>query len=170
MIVDFLLRLGIPTYTTTIYSPLPINASTAQTFDIAKQLPTQIGRIFGMSVYTEGVTPDNKDNITTADAENLYLTFKDGATDFIEDLRLSDLVTNLTNSQRQLPYVPVNIPGGFDLSTSFYRNPTAITAGANNKTVALKLWFISVPTYNTMLKKGIVAINADIPMKEMFKG
>lgn len=158
-----LFKLGIPTYTTTIYSSLPVAAE--QTIPIAKQLPTQIGRIYGMAIYADTVTPDNKPLITTTDAGNLYLTFKDGATNFFEDLRLTDMLSEFTGvpSPRPNIYLPVNIPGGFDLSTSYYLNPTGIIAGVLGKTIALKLWFVSVTTYSTMLKKGLVLENANPP-------
>lgn len=159
------LKLGIPTYTTTIYSPLPVSAATSNTFPIAKQLPTQIGRIYGMAVYCDTFTPDNKALITTANAQVLYLTLKDGATNFVEDLRLSDMQSQFlaTPNARPTNYLPVNIPGGFDLSTSFYSNPTGLVTGPTNVTVALKLWYISVETYNTMTKNKIVMVNAGLP-------
>lgn len=163
MFLQMLFKLGIPTYTTTIYSSLPVSSEV--NIPIAKQLPTQIGRIYGMAIYCDSVTPDNKQLITTTDATNLYLTFKDGATNFFEDLRLTDLLSEFSGvpSPRPNSYLPVNIPGGFDLSTSFYINPTGIVAGATGKTIALKLWYVSVPTYSTMLKKGMVLENANPP-------
>lgn len=163
MFLEMLFKLGIPTYTTTIYSSI---AATAEVqISIAKQLPTQIGRIYGMATYADSVTPDNKQLITTADASNLYLTFKDGATNFFEDLRLTDLLSEFSGvpATRLTNYLECNIPGGFDLSTSFYTNPTGIVAGLNGKTIALKLWYVSVPTYSTMLKKGLVLENANPP-------
>lgn len=161
--LQMLFKLGIPTYTTTIYSNLPTAAQAE--IPIARQLPTQIGRIYGMATYADSVTPSNAPLITTTDCTNLYLTFKDGATNFFEDLRLTDLLSEFTGVPTTRPqnYLACNIPGGFDLSTSFYSNPTGIVAGAAGKTIALKLWYVSVPTYSTMLKKGLVLENANPP-------
>lgn len=163
MLIDKLFRLGIPTYTTTIFSPIPETASLI--FPIAKQLPTQIGRIYGMAIYADSVTPSNDSLITTTDCTNLYMTLKDGATNFFENVRLTDLLSEFsgTPSPRPNNFLAVNIPGGFDLSTSFYSNPTGLVAGAGNTTVALQLWYVSVPTYNTMLKSGTVGKNGVIP-------
>jgi hypothetical protein len=159
MFLQMLFKLGIPTYTTTIYSNIP---STAElNIPIAKQLPTQIGRIYGMAIYADSETPDNKTLISTTDAFNLYMTLKDGATNFFEEVRLTDMLTNFHNVPVTRPtnYLEVNIPGGFDLSTSYYINPTGIVTG----TIALKLWYISVATYSTMMKKGLVLENANPP-------
>jgi len=165
MILEMLMKLGVPTLTTTIYSPIPTTAS--QQIEIAKQLPTQIGRIYGMAIYCDSVTPDNKDLITTTDSQFLYLTLKEGMANFIEDLRLDDMVSVFSGSpvSRPLPYLSVNIPNTFDLSTSFYANPTGILAGANNKTIALKLWYISIETYNKLVKQGILLKNGEVKEK-----
>lgn len=159
MLYQDFFKLGIPTYTTNIYSAVPTTA--VPQIPIAKQLPTQIGRIFGMSIYTDGVTPANAALISVANASNLYLTLKHGATNFFEDLRLSELMcvsatANQVPIARDTNYMSCNIPGDFDLSTSFYSNPTSIIAG----TICLKLWYISTDTYYTLQRSGMVWNNA----------
>lgn len=155
------MKLGIPTLTTTIYSPIPATAD--NTIKIAVQLPTQIGRIYGLATYADSVTPAGQDLITTTDAQNLYLTLKEGMANFLEDVRLDDLLTSFSGTpvQRPYPYLPVNIPNTFDLSTSLYANPTNILAGANNKTIALKLWYISIDTYDRLVRTGILGVNGE---------
>ncbi len=156
-ILTKLFGLGIPTFTTTIYTPLPANA--ANSFQIGKEMPKSVGRIFGMAVYSDGVTPDGQDLITSTDAFNLYMNFKIGTSDFVEEHRLSDMLSFVAGSPvttRSDPFMSVNIPNGLDLSVSKYLNPTGIVAGANNKTIALKLWYIGFNTYNEMLKQKIV--------------
>ena len=162
MIIDMLMRLGIPTLTTTIYSPLSV--APEQSIKIAQQLPTQIGRIYGMAIYADGVTPDNKALITTSEAALIYLTLKEGMANFLEDLRLDDMLTVFSGAPvtRPVPYLPVNVPNTFDLSTSQYSNPTGIVAGANNKTIALKLWYISIETYNRLLADGTLLKNGEL--------
>jgi len=154
-----LLHWGTPTYTTTLYTPLPAVAQTKLT--IAKQLPTQIGWIYGFSIHCDTVTPDNDPLISTSEAQNLYMTLKHGATDFYEDVRLDDMLTVYggTPNQRPLNYLPASIPGDFDLSTSYYKNPTGIVTpppapGVGTLTIALQIWYISMVTYNTLIANG----------------
>lgn len=162
MIIEQLIKLGIPSYVTQIFTDIPTNAEL--NIQIAKQLPTQIGRIYGLSIYTDTVTPDNKPLITTTDAMNLYINLKHGATDFFENIRLDDMLSNFTGvptlpSQK---WLPVNIPGDFDLSTSSYINPTSIVsaaAPAAATVIALNLWYISQKAYNTLEDQGLVLEN-----------
>lgn len=162
MILETLFKLGVPTLKTAIYTPLPATAELQ--VEIAKQLPTQIGRIYGLSIYTDTVTPDQKNLITTTDSMSLYLTLKEGMANFLEDMRLDDMLYTFTGvpSNRPVNYFPCNIPNSFDLSTSFYSNPAGIVAGANNKTIALNLFYISIPTYNRLVKKNILMENGEL--------
>lgn len=154
---DTLFEYGIDTYVMSLLTPLPVIAET--NIPIAKQIPQQVGLIFGLSVYTDTVTPANQPLITTADAENIYLTFKDGPTEFFQPIRLDNLnftfvgVPNI-NPQR---FMPVNIQGNFDLSTSFYANPTGVASVAPAvTTIMLNLWYISTESYLFLIEKGVV--------------
>lgn len=124
------------------------------TFEIAKQMPTQIGWIYKMSTYTEGVTPDNKPLISTANANDLYLLFKDGGSEFIASKRLSDLVF-------QIP-VPVldawqcNIPGNIDLSQSKIQNPTQLVDDGTGITIMLNLTYIDWTSYEELVKRNYI--------------
>ena len=161
-IIQQLIYWGIPSYRTSILTPLP-SGVTAE-IQIAKQLPTQIGRIFGLSVYTDTVTPANQPLITSADATNLYINLKHGATEFYETTRLDDLNFNPAGVP-VLPadkWLPVNIPGDFDLSTSKYFNPTGIVSAAAPAAptfIMLNLWYISTEAYKTLQSKGYVLVN-----------
>jgi len=160
--LEILFKLGIPTYTTTIYTPLSVNGDLQ--LQIAKQLPKTIGRIYGLEIYADGVTPDRKQLITTTDAQNLYMTLKDGVNNFYEDVRLSEMLNQFSGVPvtRPTTYLSVNIPNTIDLSTSFYTNPTGIVAGANSKTIALKCWYITADVYKTMAKNKMVMSNANV--------
>jgi hypothetical protein len=157
---QLLFKLGIPSYTTTLFTPIP--ATAVQQIQIAKQLPKSIGRIYGLSIYCDTVTPANDALITTTDAQNMYISLKDGTDLFYENVRLDDMLSTFTGvpSTRPQVYLPVSIQNEVDLSTSYYLNPTGIVAGANAKTIALKLWFIDKPTYNMMLKNKMFMTNA----------
>lgn len=166
--IQQLIYWGIPSYRTTIFTPLPTGVTTE--IQIAKQLPTQIGRIFGMSVYCDTVTPANQPLITTANATNLYLNLVHGATKFFEVTRLDDLNYNPAVAtiavQALEKWLPVNIPGDFDLSTSVYFNPTGIVSAvppAAPTNIALNLWYISEAAYKTLVKKGMVLNNGLTP-------
>lgn len=161
-IIQQLIYWGIPSYRTQIVTPIPTGIT--QEIQIAKQLPTQIGRIFGMSVYTDTVTPGNLPLITTADATNLYINIVHGATTFFENTRLDDLNFNPAGVP-VLPadkWLPVNIPGDFDLSTSKYLNPTGIVSAAAPAAATqiwLNLWYISEQSYKTLQARGFVLVN-----------
>lgn len=158
MMHDLLIKLGIPTYSTTIYTPITADVK----IQIAKQLPTTVGMIFGLSIYCDTVTPDNKALITTSDAQNLYVSLVDGTNQFYQEVRLDDMLMEFAGVPAPKPqnYLPVMIPNTIDLSTSFYLNPTGIGPGANTKTIALKLWYVTTPVYKHMVETGMVMVNA----------
>lgn len=119
---------GVPTFIKNLIIQIPVNA----TVDIPmpKQMPQQIGLIYGLTSYTDTFSPANNPLITSADATVLYLILKDGNTEFIEPLRLDDLQNTvvgvpLSRSER---YWRCNIPGNFDLSASLVKNPTGIVS------------------------------------------
>lgn len=151
---SMLTKLGIPT----LFTNLNILLSGATPQPLAQTMQTSIGRIYGISIYTDNVTYNNQPLITLANAANLYLSFVMGTNIFAGRFRLDDLVysdpsiTNLTDTK----YLPVNIPGSIDLDKSFIDNPTAINA----LNVSINLWYIDKNTYDYMEKQGIVFRNA----------
>lgn len=144
-----LFRMGIATWTTDIVTPLPANNAGlgSANFPIGKVLPTDIGFIYGISTYADSIDPDGNALITTTQAQGIYVTLKDGATSFYEDMKLSDFLNEFAGSPVVRPdkYTPTNIPR-FDISKSFYSNPNLFV----NATIRLKLWYIQENDWNKM--------------------
>jgi len=154
---DTLFEYGIDTYLMSILTTVPTAADSQ--IPIAKQIPQQVGLIYGLGIYTDGFTPANQPLITSTDAENIFLTFKDGPTEFFQPLRLDALIFKssgfpLTSAEQ---YFPVNIQGNFDLSTSFYANPTGVVSTDEEvKVIMLNLWYISTESYLYLIDKKVV--------------
>ena len=113
-----------------------------------------------MSIYCDTVTEDNLPLISTANAQALYLNLKWGAADFIQNIRLDDMLFNFAGATGLSPtrYLPVNVPKDFNLDQSRYINPTMIPGPLN---ISLNLWYISTLTYARMEKLGLVQVNAE---------
>jgi hypothetical protein len=157
--MDLIQKAGVPSYVTSIITPLPTNGQL--TIPIAKTIPQQVGLIFGMAIDADTVDPANNPLITTANAQALYMVLKDGPTEFFQTIRLSDMLNEFAGSPviRDKKYMPVNILGNFDLSTSFYNNPGLIVSApvpALPTVIKLNLWFISTEGYEWMGSKGYV--------------
>lgn len=156
---EILYKLGLPSYFMNIISPVP--ATPQLEIQIAKTLPQQIGRIFGLSTYCDTVAPDGSPLITTTDATNIYVNLVDSVTKFFSPVRLDEMNFNFAGvpTPGQSPrYMPVNLPL-FDLSTSNYINPTGVVSAAPPATptaIILNLWYISFETYSFLLKEGII--------------
>jgi len=118
-------------------------------------LQTDIGLIFGLSVYADSVDPSNIQLITTTQATQLYLNVITGGKNYIPALRLDDLLNVYAGSpivQNEI-YRKVNIPyWAFDLNTSTISNPTLIggaTGGvASGPEVWINLYYIPKSQYN----------------------
>lgn len=151
---EILFKTGVPSYVTNIITPIPTTAQRA--IPIAKNIPQQVGLIYGLATYTDTVDPNNVNLITFANAQELYLNLKDGPTEFFQTVRLDALIFPLAGFPNQNPdtYMKVNIPGNFDMSTSNYLNPGGITAEAAATNIMLQLWFISTESYIWLMKKG----------------
>lgn len=149
-ITSMLFRYGVTSWVQDIITPLPNPGST--NFQIGKNLPTDVGFIYGLSTYADGTDPDGNTLITTTQAQNIYLTLQNGATQFFSQLRMSDLLNEFAGSPIVRPekFTPVNIPI-FDLSKSFYQNPTTVI----NAVIRLKLWYIQKNQYDDLVKAGI---------------
>lgn len=159
-LMDALFEYGIDTYVSGIETS--ISTTNQREIPISKQISQPIGLIFGLSTYADTVTPANDPLISTTEAENLYLTFKDGPDEFFEPIRMDALIFNFsgfpnTNANR---YLHVNIQANFDLSTSFYSNPTGIVSDEEGtKTIMLNLWYISTESYLFLIDQGVVKID-----------
>lgn len=154
-ILDLLFAHSIPSYNLNIETTMQASVQ----FPLGGNLPTNIGCIYGASVYTDGVNFSNNDLITTNDAFNMYVNFRMSTDDMIEQLRLSDLVNFVAGSPvttRPYPFTQVLIPNRIDLTKSYYLNPTLIGPGGNNKTVVLKLWYISVGSWKYLNELGLI--------------
>lgn len=156
---DLLFKWAIPTYVTTITTAIPVNGQLK--IEIGKKLPDQIGLIFGMAIYADTVDEANNPLITTANAQALYINLTDGPTQFFETIRLSDMLNEFAGTPvvKAEKYLPVNIPGNFDLSKSNYINPGLIVSAAPPAlptVIKLELWFVSTAAYVFLMKKGVV--------------
>lgn len=150
---------GLNTYRTTIFTPIP--STPEAKIALPKQMPENIGRIFGLSIYADTVTPTGSLLPTTTQAQNLYMTFKDAATDFYENIRLDDMLFNFAGvpTPSGIKFLWVNLPGQFDLSTSFFSNPTLIVSAAPPATpinIGLTLHYISTESNRRLLEAGII--------------
>lgn len=148
-ITTILFNLKIRTYVMDVITVLPSPASIK--FEVGKNLPETIGFIYGLSTYADGTDPDGNTLISTTQAQNIYLTLQTGATQFLEQVRLSDLLNEFAGSPVVRPnkYTPVNLPI-FDLSKSFYQNPVGYTG--TEIAIRLKIWYIEITDWNNYLK------------------
>jgi hypothetical protein len=156
MTQEWLTKMGIPTLFTSIN--VLLSGATPQT--ISQQMQKSVGRIYGLSTYTDTVTYNNQPLISSTDCTNLYLTFVKGTNQFAGRIRFDDFNYNaVTVNSPMNKYLELNLPGdeGIDLDKSFIDNPTAIAA----KTVILNLWYIDKDTYMRMEKNGLVFRNAE---------
>ncbi len=150
---QMLMKLGIPT----LFQNIQILLSGATPQPLAQTMLTSIGRIYGISTYTDSVTYNNQPLISTTDAKKLYLTFVKGTNNFAGRFRFDDFNYNaITVNSPINKYLPINLPGEIDLDKSFIDNPTLL-AGS---TVYINLWYIDIDTYHYMEKQGIVNRNA----------
>jgi hypothetical protein len=160
-----LFREGIATWLGDIVTSLPAdnNGAGSQKFQIGKNLATNIGFIYGLSMYADGTDPNGTQLITTTQAQNMYLGLYDGATNFIQYLRLSDLLNEFAGSPivRAQKYLPVNVPV-FDLSQSDYYNPNVYV----NATLRLKLWYITNSDFDKLKATGFFRTYKPKPKKE----
>lgn len=150
MFEQLFFNLGIPTYMQSIY----VTITNTRTINFPKQMPNQIGWIYGISTYCDGVTPDNQTLPTTAQAEDLYTVWKAGQTEFIAAYRVSQLSFFNANGTDQ-QYQPVNIPSKISLDQSQIINPT----GASGFTLMLNLFYIDEASYLNLIKSGRLGTN-----------
>ena len=68
---EMLMKLGIPTLFTNIY----VTLSGKSPQNLSQEMFKTVGRIYGISTYTDTVTYNNQPLITSTNCLNLYLTF-----------------------------------------------------------------------------------------------
>lgn len=156
MMQDLLIKTGIRSYVTSIISPVPTAAQIQ--IPIAKTIPSQVGLIYGMAIYTDTDDPQGNNLITFANAQELYMVLKDGPTEFLFNIRLDAMIFNLAGFPNLNPqgFLNVAIPGNFDMSTSYYQNPTGIVSGEATTTIMLQLWYISTESYIWLMEKNYI--------------
>jgi hypothetical protein len=137
-----LFRMGIGTWTQDFITTF--GAIGQSEIIIGQNLPTDIGYIYGMNTYADGVDAQNNPLPSTVNMQNIWLNLKSGSTTFFETRRMSDLLNEFAGTPVVRPekFIPVSIPR-FDLSKSFYANPTAIT----NVAVHLTLWYVQADAW-----------------------
>lgn len=157
-ILNQMFRLGIPTYVQSIFSTVAATPS----IDIAKQMPTQIGWIYGLSIYVDGVSPDNFALITLADAQSLFLLLKQGKENIVEVLRLDEfLFTSTQNIGCDERFYRINIwADNLSFDQSKYLNPTNIASGV----IMLQLHYISIEDRDYLRSIGYLGIDGKITM------
>ncbi len=151
---SLLIRNRLPVLHYPIYTQIPV-APITQKINITQVMPTQVGLIWGISVDVQGVTPLNQALITLADSQALYLTLRQGSSDFVLDLRLTNTVFTQdaagVTALNPYRFLSVNIPGNISLDQSFYSNPTSIATGAFIK---LNLWYCTWANLKYLESKG----------------
>lgn len=171
---ELFFRLGIPEYTTDIVTPLPFQSTPE--IPIAKILQTDVGWIYGLSVYADRVDPVSGIAITTTQAENLYLQLRNGTINFGQYIALDDLLATYAGTpvSRPVRYLPYNIPGTyaepngegvqphFDISTSSFLNPLGYLSAASpapQTIIRLKVWYIPTFACTQLAKHGYFNID-----------
>lgn len=149
-ITSIIFQCGFATYVEDVVTPLPTSAA-ATNFQVGKNLPEDVGFIYGLSTYADGLDAEGRTLISTTQAQGIYLTLQEGPTQFIQQVRMDDLLNTFAGSPvvRPQKFTPVNIPV-FDLSKSFYSNPNSYF-GANTS-IHLKLWYINQPDFEKYKK------------------
>jgi hypothetical protein len=148
---EMLFKLGLRTYFDSVQ--LELTGEEQQKFN--GELQTDIGFIYGMSIYADTVWQDNTPLITTTDAENLYLGLKNGKVYSVQFMRLDDLLQVFAGVPiiRPQPYTPVNVyHEDFNLKSSFIQNPT----GIKDVNVIINMWYVGAKELQELEGRGIV--------------
>lgn len=159
-ITDLLFRMGVGTWCTDLITEMPTVAK--KEFQIGKTMPTDVGFIYGLAMYADGVDAANIPLISTTQAQNMYVTLQDGPTQFLQTCRLSDLLSEFAGSPVIRPdkFMPVNIPT-FDISKSTYQNPLLFTSGI----LHLRLWYVNMHDWEKVKKNFPFEKQADTVKK-----
>lgn len=154
-----LFSLGVPTYTYDLATAIPVTASNK--IQISKEMPKVTGWIYGLTVEGDGVDQDGNPLPTTTNYTNMYMLLKDGTSEFVQYLRLSDALNVFAGSPviRPVGYLPVSFPGNFDISNSFYLNPTLIAsapAPAQPITIHMKWRYVTIASMAILKAHGFI--------------
>jgi hypothetical protein len=152
-IASILFKCGVGTWITDIITIAPVSTTPgvgSESFPVGKNLPEDVGFIYGMNVIADGTGPDGSVLPTTTQNQSMYLNLKSGPTNFVENYRMSDLQNDFAGSPnvRIERYMPVAIPS-FDLSKSQYINPNLYT-GFN---IHLYLWYVQTDDWKVLVKE-----------------
>lgn len=148
---DKLFVLGVSTFITEIVTPFPAPGQPNQTFQVGKTLSEDVGFIYGLSTYADGVDVANIPLPSTTQCQQTFFVAQNGATIFMEPTRLDDMLNVFSGSPVVRPerYYRVNIPR-FDISKSYYANPTLITGPIN---IRLRLHYIQAKDWLRVKEK-----------------
>lgn len=163
-IQSMLFRWGITTWQQDIITMLPNTPST--NFQVGKNLPTDVGFIYGLSTYADSQDSDGNQLITTTQAMGIYLSLVNGASTFFNQIRLDDLLNVYAGSPVVKPnqFMPVNLPI-FDLSKSNYFNPFTYSSAVVTTVIHLKLWYIQKSQFDFLVSKGEFSVHKAAPTK-----
>lgn len=167
------LKLGIITFADDVVTNIP--TAPTNEIQIANILQQDIGWIYGLSMYADSVDPQGNTLMTTTQAQNIYLQLRNASVNFMQYIRLDDLLNTFAGSPNVRPrrYLPVNIPGTymaaeehrssskFDISTSSYLNPTGVVSpggAAPPVVLRLKMWYINSQNASDLVKRGFFAL------------
>jgi hypothetical protein len=144
MVHEWLLKHGCKTRVLQIKTVL--NAQNSQ--NLGSQLQTNVGLIFGLSVYADGIDFANQTLITSNQAYSLFLNLVHGDKEIIQQFRLVDLLNQVNGSplDRSAKYTEFIIKAeDLQLDISQYLNPLLIGGAASLATpaVVLNLWYIN---------------------------
>lgn len=153
---DLLFKMGVQSWATDIITPLP-SAPASTNFQIGKTLATNVGFIYGVSVYADGIDPVGNPLISTTQAQGIYVTWQNGSSQFYETVRLDDYLNTFAGTPVVRPdkYTRVNWPT-FDLSKSFFNNPFLYT----NATIRIKLYYVQIEDWNLIKSEYPFGLNA----------
>jgi hypothetical protein len=159
--LDLLYKFRLPLLQTNIETTISTTAQSS--IQIVKTMPEDIGIIIGCSIDVTGTSVNGNTLITAAESDVLYLQMKQGNADFLNYVRLSNLIYVLgagnifTNPYR---YMPLNIPATIiSLDKSAYANPTGLVSAApptKPKCISLNLWYITPIMVNYLVDKGAI--------------
>jgi len=156
MIEEMFMRWNVATRTQ--YIKMNLDGSNQQEF--TGKLPTDIGQIFGLTLYADSVNNAGIQLISTTQAQNLWLNIFKGATQVIKPIRSDDMLNVYGGSPlvREKKYLPVSIPWyDFSLDQSFINNPLLYAGTTDDPLqVYIALWYIPVNQWNDLQSRGMI--------------
>jgi len=151
--LNMLTRHGLMYNVVNIITPFPAVAT--QQIAVGSKMPTDVGFIFGLSVFANSVSPGGSTLLTFAQTGTVYLQLKRGSNNVLNQVRLDQYVVNTADATRSnyaQPYVETYLPADISLDQSLYFNPT----GVLNSSVMLNFWYVNTETTKALLSLGLV--------------